>query len=156
MNAYEYQKRMEEKLVKEFLESFYDKIGYYPKVITGEENKSINLLTLNRLEDYFDPYLPTIRGTKIRLDSNRRTMHIVELRFIFFHIARSLKYTLKEIGRHLGNRDHTTIIHGLKTFKNLYQTDEKFKELYHIILNSIKKDYESSALEHIDKMEIKS
>jgi hypothetical protein len=81
----------------------------------------------------------------------------VELRFIFCFIAKKLNYTLDEIGDFLGKRDHTTVIYAIRTFKNLYETDVKFKLLYNEIITKIKTNiYDTSDMEHIDKMEIES
>ena len=158
MTPDEYQKKVETDIVKNFLKTFYEKVGYYPIVIINEksgvdESKTISLL---ELETYFEPYLPIIYGKKQKLGSKSRSRPLPELRFIFCHIARAMRYSLKQIGQHLGGRDHTTVIHGLTTFNNLYQTDDRFKELYHKIINNIKNKYESSVMDYIDKAQDKS
>ena len=38
--------------------------------------------------------------------------------------------TLKEIGSFLGGRDHSTVIHGIKTAGDLIETDKQFREEY--------------------------
>ena len=114
------------------------------------------ILTLPELEKYFEPHVPAVLfGRKVTLGTKDRSRELVELRCIFFFIARSMKYGLKQLGRYLGNRDHTTVIHGINTFRNLYETDERFREKYYLIINNIKKDYEPSAMEYLDQMEIK-
>jgi hypothetical protein len=67
-----------------------------------------------------------------------------------------MKYNLSEMGRYMGNRDHTTVIHGLTVFGNLYETDYAFREKYHEIVNNIKENNESSTVEHLVKMELES
>ena len=153
----EYQKKMENELVNKFLKTFHEKVGYYPIIIINEkanidQSKTMSLI---ELEGYFEQYLPTIYGKKQRLGAKSRSRPLVELRFVFCQIARSMQYNLKEIGQHLGGRDHTTVLHGLTTFKNLYETDERFKELYHNIINNIKKYYESSAMDYLDQTQDK-
>jgi len=64
-----------------------------------------------------------------------------------------MRYNLKQLGIYMGGRDHTTVIHGINTFRNLYETDPLFKDKYYLIINQIKKDYEPSTLGTIDQME---
>jgi hypothetical protein len=146
---------IEASLIYEFMESFRKHSGYYPTVITREaivENKEgIKLLTLNELNQYFNPFLPKIYNKTTNLDTKLRNRVIVELRFMFCYIARSMRFTLTDIGRFL-KRDHTTIIHALNMFHNLYQTDESFRFKYTTIINSIKENqHESQSLDDIDK-----
>jgi len=153
MTPDEYQKKLENELVREFLNNFYEKAGYYPIVIINEkanidQSKTMSLI---ELEGYFERYLPVIYGKKQRLGTKNRSRPLPELRFIFCQIARSMRYNLKEIGQHLGGRDHSTVLHGLTAFRNLYETDEKFKDLYHKIINNIKQNYESSVMDYIDQ-----
>jgi chromosomal replication initiation ATPase DnaA len=65
-------------------------------------------------------------------------------------------YSLKELGGYMGGKDHTTVIHNINTFKNLYETEVAFKNKYYSILNQIKKDYESSTMEYLDQVELES
>lgn len=157
MDTAEYKKKVEHELIKEFLDKFYDKVGYYPTVITNSKEKAgIKILSLNELETYFEPFIPSYYGKKPTLSTKNRARTLVELRFTFFFIARQMKYTLSEIGQHLGKRDHTTVIHGLRTFRNLYETDVKFKSRYTIIINNIKQNYEPSTMEYLNQMEVES
>lgn len=155
MTTEDYKKKMENELVKAFIENFHEKIGYYPTVITDRNVKTNGnkVLTLSELETYFDRHLPTMYGKKVALSAKNRSRPMPELRFIFFFIARSMRYNLIEIGRYLGKRDHTTVIHGINTFRNLYETDERFKSKYYDIINDIKQDYESPIMDHLDKAE---
>lgn len=157
MDTADYKKKVEQRLVKEFLDKFYEKVGYYPTVITNTNDEGgVKILNLNELEKYFEPFMPTIFGKKAALSNKDRVRPLVELRFIFFFIARQMKYTLLEIGQHVGKRDHTTILHGLTMFKNLYETDVKFKCIYDTIIKNIKKDYEPSTMEYLNQMESES
>jgi len=159
MTASDCKKKIEQELIEEFILKFEEKIGYKPTVITDKEmtNDGLIILTLNELENYFTPFLPKTRGRDIKLGSKDRTRSLVELRCIFFFIARSMNYTLKRVGQYLGGRDHTTVIHNITTFKNLYDTDEIFKMKYNTILKTLKNDHhEPSTLEHTDKVELES
>lgn len=157
MDTADYKKKLEHQLIKEFLDKFYEKVGYYPTVITNtKDGEGIKILSLSQLETYFEEFIPTIYGKKPSLSTKHRARPIVELRFTFFFIARQMRYTLSEIGQYVGKRDHTTVIHGLRTFKNLYETDVKFKSRYNTIINKIKTDYEPSTLEYLNQMEFES
>ena len=113
-------------------------------------------MTLNELELYFNPFLPSQFGKKLKLGSKCRLRSLVELRFIFFYIARQMRYTLNEIATYVGGRDHTTVIYGLNTFISLFETDEGFRAKYKLIIKNIKNNNEPSALEYLNQMEFKS
>ena len=154
MTTTDYRRKTEQTLIKEFLDTFYNKMGYYPTVITNtniETKDGLTILSLNELEKYFKPLLPTLFQRNVTLQSKDRSRSLVELRFIFFFIARTMRYNLIDIGRFCGGRDHTTVIHGLRTFKNLYETDENFRGRYYTIINNIKKDYEPPTLDNFNK-----
>lgn len=54
-----------------------------------------------------------------------RRRHIAYARFIFCWIAyRQLGISLARIGKFLGNRDHTTILHAVKTAEVMSMIDE--------------------------------
>lgn len=54
-------------------------------------------------------------------DSTRKA-HVVEARHAFAYLAHEAGYTLKIIGRHV-NRDHSTIIHGIRRATEFVDTD---------------------------------
>jgi hypothetical protein len=157
MTPKEYKKKMEKQLIKDFQEAFYEKIGYRPTVVTERSitNEGLIILTLNELEEYFTPYLPMILGKKHNLASKDRTRELVELRCIFFFIGRYMHYGLKSMGNHL-KRDHTTVIHNIDVFKNLYETDPRFVQKYLRIINQIKKDYEPPTVDDANKAQDQS
>lgn len=66
------------------------------------------------------------------IDKNRLTT-IVEARYICYQIIReNSSLSLKQIGSHFGNRDHTTIINGLRKHDDLmnYPGNNAYKYLY--------------------------
>jgi chromosomal replication initiator protein len=102
---------------------------------------------LEELNSYFTKFLPIKFGEKVSLQSSNRMREIVELRSIFCFFAKNMKYSLKNIGFHLGERDHTTVIHGLKSFRDLLETNEGFRQKYltihkYIIEQTKSVDYE--------------
>jgi hypothetical protein len=153
MNKSKEKKKLEQELVRKFIQNFYDKIGYQPLVILKHENSSnkATILTLNELDSYFIDLLPIQFNEKVKLSSKNRMAALVELRCIFVFIARSMGYTLKDIGVYLGGRDHTTILHNINVFRDLYETDDFFRNRYLTIINNIKNNNESSAMDYFDK-----
>ena len=67
-----------------------------------------------------------MKGIDIR--NKNRTNEYVDARAIFFALSKKLtKHSHSAIGSFL-NRDHSTSIHGIKTFNNLMATDKDFRE----------------------------
>jgi hypothetical protein len=153
MNRTKDKKKLEEQLINEFIQNFYEKIGYHPLVIlqNGKSNDGSITLSLNELESYFTSLLPIQFNERVPLSNKNRMRPIVELRSIFTFIARSMGYTYKDIGIYLGGRDHTTTIHSATVFKNLYETDDTFRNKYFTIINNIKNNYEPSTVDDTDK-----
>jgi chromosomal replication initiator protein len=42
---------------------------------------------------------------------------------------RHTHYSLEEIGGHFGGRDHTTVMHAVRTVSNRCETDESFGQM---------------------------
>ncbi len=144
---------LEKKLIEEFKQKFYDKLGYRPIIVTKVTitEQEIALLSLDDLVKCFDRHLPKNKNKKVlSLKSKVRKRQLADLRRIFCAIARSMGYTFMQIGRFLGKRDHSTIMHSVKSFKILFETDESFKTLYFTILNTIANTHGTSIMEHFD------
>ena len=59
------------------------------------------------------------------LQSKKRSQSITLPRQICMYLARHLtKHSLKEIGGHLGGRDHTTVLHACTKIENMQRTDQ--------------------------------
>lgn len=154
METVSYATKLEKKLITEFKDLFYEKMGYYPIVLTTSKTQgdtSIPIMSLQTLKKMFEPFLPEKFGSLVSLESKLRVREIVELRCIYCHMAKSMKYNLKAIGDFLGNRDHTTIIYNINAFSNLVETNEAFRLKYFTILNYIRKQYESPVMDNIDQ-----
>lgn len=67
-----------------------------------------------------------------KIISTSRKRELVIPRQMFCYIAKfnMPNVTLKEIGKFLGNRDHSTVIHGIRTAGDLIETDKQFREEY--------------------------
>jgi chromosomal replication initiator protein len=46
-------------------------------------------------------------------------------------------YSLKKIGEFVGGRDHTTVIHSIREYKNRYQNEEHYRSMVNNIYNKI-------------------
>ena len=75
---------------------------------------------LELVADYFDVPTELVRG-------QTRKRHIVVARQISMHLAKQhTDSSLKKIGSHFGNRDHSTVIYSCRTVRDLMDTDESF------------------------------
>lgn len=149
-----YAANLQDKLIEDFKTKFQEKIGYVPIIITKvyiDEDNELPLMTLQKLADYFEPFMPEQYGSKLKLTSSCRKRELVELRNIFCAIARMMRFTYKSIGTYLGGRDHSTVLHNVTVFNNLLQTSETFRTKYMTILTHIKEHYEPSALVELDQ-----
>lgn len=156
MDTKTYASQLEKKLIDQFRESFYEKIGYYPMVVTkmqGNPDQHLPVIELSLLQTYFEPFLPYLGEQKLSLKSKSRYRELVELRNIFCFLARTMGYSLNTIGDSLGKRDHTTIIHNVSCFKNLIETSDPFRQKYITILTYIKQEHESSAMANFNQVQ---
>jgi chromosomal replication initiator protein len=71
--------------------------------------------------DYYNINVDTVK-------SKTRKREIVQARQIAMYFAKDFtKASLKNIGSHFGNRDHSTVIHACQTVNDLMDTDKKFR-----------------------------
>lgn len=74
----------------------------------------------------------------MKIENKTRKHPIKDARKIYcFQMKHKLGWSLKDIGESIGGRDHTTIVHNIKTYKNLYETDDNFREIANQIENEI-------------------
>jgi chromosomal replication initiator protein len=63
-----------------------------------------------------------------QVKSKTRKREVVQARQISMYFAKDLtKASLKNIGSHFGNRDHSTVIHACQTVNDLMETDKRFR-----------------------------
>jgi len=63
-----------------------------------------------------------------QVKSKLRKREIVQARQVAMFFAKDMtKASLKNIGSHFGNRDHSTVIHACQTVNDLMETDKKYK-----------------------------
>jgi len=74
-------------------------------------------------------------GFFINVRSRKR--HLVDARKIYFKLCRELtKKSLTEIGRSM-ERDHASVLHNIRSCKDLFQTDPEFKRNYIILFREV-------------------
>lgn len=57
-----------------------------------------------------------------------REQHVVEARHIYYFLAkRYTKQTLKKIGGYINGRDHTSVLHGIKSISNYTQNEPELR-----------------------------
>ena len=70
--------------------------------------------------------------------SSKRNKEIVRPRQIAMYLCRNMTNdTLDTIGKSLGNKDHTTIMHGLKAISDNLETDEQLKSTVDVLTKKI-------------------
>jgi chromosomal replication initiation ATPase DnaA len=155
MNTTQYRRKLENQLVTEFIQKFIEKIGYAPTVITDQNvnGKNFKKIPLDELEEIFKEFLPCVNGNFLHLGHKSRNRTLTNVRHIFVFLAKLMGYSMVNIGIYLGNRDHSTMVHSIKTFRNLYQTSDHFRDLYLLIVKNLRLYYESSNMEIPNKME---
>lgn len=77
--------------------------------------------------------------TQKELKGKKRDRPIAYSRHIISHIlVKKMGLQLTVVGKqHLGGRDHSTVINSLRTFSNLYDTDEPFRARYQFVIESL-------------------
>jgi len=155
----DYECKLETKLIEKFKDDFYEKMGYYPVIFSKYTldvyHKNI-VISLEELSDIFKDFLPKIPRVKVTLSNKSKIRKLVELRVIFCFLARTMKYTLKEIAVFL-NRDHTSVVHALQSFNDFIETDPDFKLLFDKINTIYRlklKKYESSDMDKFDQISV--
>lgn len=148
-----YKRKLEARLIQKFKLEFKEKIGYEPQVLTLIDTDSdIPSMPILTLRDTIDEILLDMYGDRkfihdvARLRNRSRKIELVNMRFIYFKLARLLGNSLDSIGDTMATfsfprYDHTTVLYGISQFDNLIERDEQFKELYLDVIKRIKAKY---------------
>ncbi len=99
-----------------------------PIIYVGLDNYN-RLAFLNRQEDPVLNIVSEVMGVSLdQIKSKSRIQTYVTARCLICHFLREYtSLTLSAIGKVIGGRDHSTVIHQLDQFKNLYQYNYEFK-----------------------------
>ena len=129
--------------------------GAFNKVMAGAklEKKEVTLeLAEQALKDIISPdekkvitpeYIISVVSehygvTPADLSGNKRNSKIVMPRQVSMYLCREIISTpLKNIGKALGNRDHTTVMHGIEKIENELQNDDNLKNTIDILKKKI-------------------
>lgn len=76
------------------------------------------------------------------LSTKSRKMQHAWARYIFFHLARKDGHTLTLIAT-ISKRDHSTVIHGIKKYEELYKHDHEFSLMADSVISKIQANEES-------------
>lgn len=148
-----YKRKLEARLIERFKLEFKQKIGYEPQVLTLIDTDSdIPSMPILTLRDTIDEILLDMYGDRkfihdvARLRNRSRKIELVNMRFIYFKLARLLGNSLDSIGDTMATLnypryDHTTVLYGISQFDNLIERDEQFKDLYLDVIKRIKAKY---------------
>lgn len=115
-----------------------DKTEYYKKKYKSEKKRKLikknwylrkSLKKFNIEKSLYTLIVLTILDLKWEdVKSKCRKRELTEARFILMTHFKENGLNLNEIGAQFSFRDHTTVIHSLNSFKDLYETDKKFKK----------------------------
>ena len=105
-----------------------------PKESIAEDNSSSNVKKVKDIVcDYFKVSVSDI-------DSNSRKAQIVYARQIIMYILKNTyNLSLKAIGTHLGNKDHTTVLHGIDKIDVSLRTNSMIKSDVDFLIKKIDK-----------------
>lgn len=145
MSSEDYQFKLEQKMIREFETLFHTKTGKKITVLIQGRRASngwMPTITLSELEKHILLFMsPRNPEDHYDLKAKGRQRSMVQLRMVFSQMARTFGYTYKVIGKYL-NRDHTTVIHNVRTSANLIDVgDEIYLELFNGITDYLKEYY---------------
>ena len=141
---------LQRKLITEFKQKFYEKLGYYPEVITHTTEvmptgtSKILRIPLEDLKEIFDtrllrPLVASSHGTQwiTSLSNRSRIRDICELRYMYFKIAALMGYSWCSIARSI-KMDHSSVIHGVRRINGHLETDDRARQNYYNTLFNVK------------------
>lgn len=106
-----YKRKIDIEIVKEILRDYLE---------AAKENEPERIIEV--VAEFFNL-------TKEDILNEKRTKEVARVRQIIMYFLRyHLNLPLKEIGKILGGRDHSTIIHGIEKIENLLEKDQSIRE----------------------------
>jgi chromosomal replication initiation ATPase DnaA len=148
-----YKRRLEAKIIEKFKKEFKEKIGYEPQVLTMiDESSDIPKIPILMLREFIDSVMKERFGNEIfgdetaRLANGGRHRDIVNYRFIYFKLARMMGNSFASIGQTIATSrtkkyDHTTVMYGCKSFDDLINTNEQFRDVYLDLVIKLKEKF---------------
>jgi len=107
-----------------YVKGFYDCYEFYNNTSTetfAVDNIDAKTAVLNAVMQVTNIPLEKLK------DSTRNRSVVYARHSVHYHLKKRTSYTLQEIGKTF-DKDHTTVIHSIKVYKNLLQYDKDFRE----------------------------
>ena len=96
------------------------------KKILKDVFSQIKVITVDKIQNVVSNYYNIALSEML---SQRRSRPLARPRQIAMYLAKKLTTrSLPEIGRRFANRDHTTVIHAVKTISRLSEQDDEMKK----------------------------
>ncbi len=115
-------------------------IGIIQNVIQSVIKENVNTaITPDRIVDHVSKYYNV---TKDDIYSQKRRADILLPRQVAMYITRELTdISLSIIGDEFGGKNHSTVLHSIKQIETKMDTDSKFAQTIHEMMENIKKDF---------------
>jgi chromosomal replication initiator protein len=95
-------------------------------LVAGFANRKPREITIELIQQAVGDYY-NISVEDMQSKSRRR--EITQARQVAMYFAKEMtSLSLKGIGKHFGGRDHSTVIHGIQTVKDLSETDREYRD----------------------------
>ena len=101
------------------------------KAILKDVFNQVRVITVDKIQNVVSNYYNIALSEML---SQRRSRPLARPRQVAMFLAKKMTTrSLPEIGRRFANRDHTTVIHAVKTITKISETDEEMKKNIHQI-----------------------
>jgi hypothetical protein len=131
-----------------FIKDFFNRFGIYPEVRYTFDHNSLKRLSLGTILEDIQKIADkdtALEGLERDLSSKCRKSRLVAYRYIYFKIAHDMGYSLESIGA-LVDRDHSTVIHGLRCIESRIEVGDKpAKALLMLVMNDLETKYGTGA-----------
>lgn len=71
------------------------------------------------------------------ISKKRNPEYLIPRQIIIYFLMLKTRYTMTKIGKLMGGRDHTTVIHTMKRVRDIIDTEEDFKNKINYLLKLI-------------------
>lgn len=86
--------------------------------------------------------------------SSRKRSHVTARHGAFYLLVKHTNYTLVDIGKFFGGRDHSTVIHGVKKVEDWPPHDKSFDWLDKVRVAEIPKTKSTKSLPHSSRVKL--
>jgi hypothetical protein len=110
------------------------------------------------IEDSINAAIKEVLGlTEQDVNKKTRKRDIVQARQIKMVVLNKLgRYDLSKTGKICGGKDHATVIHAAKTFKNLYETDKYYRRKVNEIFEHVEINHNGSLSKLLNIMDLEN